>query len=87
MDHEFQPSLILCGEDDPVRRLKFAGKLETYRQLKGLTIARMAEKVGIPADTMERLLAGANAPNASNLKRIELTLEINFRPEDFEENM
>jgi transcriptional regulator with XRE-family HTH domain len=87
MPDQFQPSLILCGEDDPMRRLKFSGKLETYRQLKGLTIARFAEKVGIPADTMERLLAGSNAPNAANLKRIELALEINFRPEDFEENI
>jgi transcriptional regulator with XRE-family HTH domain len=85
MPDPFQPSLILCGGEDPVKHLKFAGKLETYRQLKGLTIAALAEKVKISADTMERLLAGQNAPNAVNLKRIELALEINFSPEDFEQ--
>jgi transcriptional regulator with XRE-family HTH domain len=69
-----------------MRHLKFAVKLDCYRRLKGLTITGMAALVKVDADTMERLLAGKNAPNASNLKRIERALEINFEPEDFEEN-
>lgn len=66
------------------RPFKFAGKLDIFRRMKGLTIAQLSAKVGVNPDTMERLLTGNNAPSASNLKRIELALDINFDPEDFE---
>jgi transcriptional regulator with XRE-family HTH domain len=66
------------------RPFKFAEKLDGYRRLKSLTIAALSAKVGVNADTMERLLTGQNAPSASNLKRIELGLDIQFTPEDFE---
>ena len=70
-----------------MRYLKFAGKLDTYRRLHSLTIAQLSAKVGVNADTMERLLTGENAPNAANLKRIEKGLGIQFEPEDFEEEV
>ena len=68
-----------------MRALKFAGKLDVYRRMKGLTIAGLSAKVGVHPDTMERLLAGKNAPSAGNLKRIEIGLGIQFEPSDFEE--
>lgn len=68
-----------------MRTLKFAGKLDVYRRLKALTIVELAEKVRVPAATMERFLTGHNAPSAATLKRIERGLGIDFDPEDFEE--
>jgi len=68
-----------------LRSLRFGGKLDTYRRLKGLTIAELSERVGIPGATMERLLTGRNAPCAATLLRIMRTLEIHFEPEDFEQ--
>lgn len=68
-----------------MRTLKFAGKLDVYRRMKGLTIAELSAKVGVNPDTMERLLTGKNAPSAANLKRIEIGLAIQFEPSDFEE--
>lgn len=56
--------------------LKFAGKLQTYRALKGLTVQRLAQVCGVNPDTMERLVEGRNAPNAPTLKRIERSLDI-----------
>lgn len=70
-----------------MKTLKFASRLNDYRRLKGITIAELAEKVGVSANTLERLLTGHNAPSAATLKRIERGLEINFEPEDFEEEM
>lgn len=69
-----------------MKTLKFAGKLDIYRRLHGLTIAELSAHVKVNADTMERLLTGKNAPSAANLKRIEIALGIQFTPEDFEEN-
>jgi transcriptional regulator with XRE-family HTH domain len=85
MSKDFQPALILCGEEDSVKALKFAGKLEVYRRMKGLTIAELSAKVKVHPDTIERLLSGKNAPSAANLKRIELGLDIQFEPDDFEQ--
>jgi transcriptional regulator with XRE-family HTH domain len=67
------------------KSLKFAGKLDSYRRMKDLTIAQLSAKVKVDPDTMERLLAGRNAPNAINLLKIMRALEIVFEPEDFEE--
>lgn len=85
MDHPRQPATFLCEAQEIMKALKFAGKLETFRRLKGLTVAALAANVGVDADTMERLLSGKNAPNALNLKKIERGLGIEFEPEDFEE--
>lgn len=79
-----QPSLFFCSGCQVSRPFKFAEKLDSFRRMKGLTIAALSAKVGVSPDTMERLLTGQNAPSASNLKRIELGLEIQFCPEDFE---
>lgn len=67
-----------------MKTLKFAGKLDVFRRMKGLTVAQLAAMVKVDPDTMERLLSGRNAPNAANLKRIEINLDIQFEPEDFE---
>ena len=85
MPDDCQPSSILCAGCPMKKPLKFAGKLNAYRQMKGLTIARLSAIVGVDADTMERLLAGQNAPNAANLTRITRGLDIMFEPDDFEE--
>jgi transcriptional regulator with XRE-family HTH domain len=81
---DFFPDVV-CRCCEKMKHLKFAAKLDTYRRLKGLTISALSAKAGVDADTMERLLAGRNAPNAANLKRIERSLDINFDPEDFEQ--
>jgi transcriptional regulator with XRE-family HTH domain len=67
------------------RTLKFAEKLNSFRLMKNLTVAQMSAIVRVDPDTMERLLAGRNAPNAVNLVKIMRGLEIVFEPEDFEE--
>lgn len=68
-----------------MKTLKFAGKLDVFRRMKGLTIAELAALVKVDPDTMERLLAGRNAPNAANLIRIMNGLGVTFEPEDFEQ--
>ncbi len=80
-----QPSLFLDRTERAMRTLKFAGKLDVYRRMNGLTIAELSAKVGVHPDTMERLLTGKNAPSAANLKRIEIGLGIQFEARDFEE--
>lgn len=67
------------------RPLNFAGKLDVYRRMKGLTIAALAAKTKVNPDTMERLLAGRGHPSARNLKLIELALNVQFEPDDFDE--
>ncbi len=79
-----QPSSFFCPGCGMKRPLKFAGKLDDFRRMKGLTIARLSAIVGVDADTMERLLSGQNAPNAKNLIKIMRGLEVTFEPEDFE---
>lgn len=74
-----------CRGDAFMKTLKFACKLDVFRRLKGLTIVAMARKCDVDEDTMERLLSGRNAPNASNLLKIMRGLEITFEPTDFEE--
>lgn len=63
--------------------LKFAGKLDLFRHMKGWTIREMAEKVQVSADRMEYLLAGNHEPKAGDIVRIMKYLEIKFEPEDF----
>lgn len=84
MSEPLQPSLFFCPGCQVSRPLKFAEKLDHFRRLKSLTIARLSAITGVDSDTLERLLAGSNAPNAVNLKKIERALDINFDPEDFE---
>ncbi len=84
MPDPLQPSLFFCPECLMSRPLKFAEKLDSFRRMKGLTIAAMSAKVGVDPDTMERLLAGKNAPNAINLIKIMNGLEVVFEAEDFE---
>jgi len=64
--------------------LNFATKLDIYRRMKRLTIAGLAEKVGVTADRMEKLLSGDHEPRGGDVVRIERRLEIYFEPEDFE---
>lgn len=66
--------------------LKFGGKLDLYRRLKRLTIAQLAEKIGVSADRMENLLAAKHEPRASDIIRIQNTLDIFFEVEDFVED-
>lgn len=69
--------------------LKFAGKLDMFRVMKGWTIRTMAEKIWgstTPAnmDRMEYLLAGKHEPKAGDIVRIERRLDIRFEADDFE---
>ena len=63
--------------------LKYAGKLDVYRRLKGLTICALAEKVGVTGDRMENLLAGQHEPRAGDIVKIERRLNIQFEEGDF----
>ena len=67
-----------------IMTLKFAGKLDLFRRMKGWTIREMAEKVQVSADRMEYLLAGKHEPKAADIIRIMKYLGIVFDPEDFE---
>lgn len=64
--------------------LKFSGKLNTFRRMKGWTISFMAEKVGMASDHLEYLLTGKHEPLAGDVVRLERKLEIQFEIEDFE---
>lgn len=64
--------------------LKFSGKLDMLRRMKGWSIRQMAEKVQVSPDRMEYLLAGKHEPKAGDVVRIMKHLEIQFEPEDFE---
>src|SRR6185436_6491279 len=77
---------ILAQLEKPMkdRRLTPSTKLNAFRSLKGLTIGAMARKSGIAEKTMERFMAGQNAPTAASLMRIMRSFDISFDPEDFE---
>ncbi len=64
--------------------LKFSGKLQTFRAMKGWTISQTAEKVGMTADHLEYLLTGKHEPLAGDIVKIERRLGVQFEPEDFE---
>lgn len=68
--------------------LTFGAKLDLIRRALGLTRAEFAVKCGIKERTMDRLLAGENAPSARNLflivTRAGISLDA-FGPEDFTE--
>ena len=64
--------------------LNFGVKLDTFRRMKRLSISQLAEKVGVPHERMENLLAGEHEPRAGDIVRIERRLDIYFDPEDFE---
>lgn len=66
-----------------LRTLKFGGKLDLYRRMKGLSIAALAEKVGVTPERMEDLLEAQHEPRAGDVVRIMLALDIRFEPEDF----
>ena len=68
-----------------IMTLKFAGKLDLFRRMKGWTIREMAEKVHISVDRMEYLLTGKHQPLAADILRIMKYLDITFEPEDLEE--
>lgn len=68
-----------------IMTLKFAGKLDLFRHMKGWTIREMAEKAHISTDRMEYLLAGKHQPLTADAVRIMKYLGIRFEPEDFEE--
>lgn len=67
-----------------LRALKFGGKLDLYRRMKGLSISALAEKVGIKPDRMEDLLEATHEPRAGDIIRIQNALDIRFDAEDFE---
>lgn len=66
--------------------LKFRGKLDLYRRMKGLKIGDMANLCGLKAERMEDILEGSHAPRPGDVIRIMDGLGIRFRPEDFEES-
>lgn len=68
-----------------MRVLKFRGKLDIFRRLKGLKIGALAETCGISSERMEDILEGHHAPCAADVLRIQLALGISFEPSDFEE--
>lgn len=63
--------------------LKFSGKLNLYRRMKGWTIRQMAERIGMSADHLEYLLTGLHEPLGGDVVLIERSLDIQFDPEDF----
>lgn len=65
--------------------LRFSGKLDLYRRMHRLSIAALAEKVGVSASRMEDLLEGKHEPRAGDIVRIMDALGIFFDPEDFSE--
>lgn len=67
-----------------MRTLKFSGKLDTFRRLKGWTIRQSAEKIGVTPDHLEYILSGKHEPLAGDIVKIERRLGIQFEPEDFE---
>lgn len=67
--------------------LKFSGKLDIYRRLKGWTIAKMAEKIGVSSVHLEYLLTGKHIPLGVDVVRIERALDIRFEVSDFEDGI
>ena len=65
-------------------QLNFRVKLDLYRRMKRMTISALAEKIGVPHDRMENLLAAEHEPRGGDVVRIERALDIYFEPEDFE---
>lgn len=65
--------------------LRFALKLRLLLDMKGLTVAMAAQKVGVTKERMEDLLSGAHAPLAPDTIRLVNGLGIHFLPTDFEE--
>lgn len=75
---------IYAGFGEGFMTLKYSGKLDLFRRMKGWTIRQMAEKIGVTPDRMEYLLAGKHEPKAADIIRTMKRLEITFEPEDFE---
>ena len=75
---------IYSGFGEGFMTLKYSGKLDLFRRMKGWTIRQMSEKIGVTPDRMEYLLAGKHEPKAADIIRTMKRLEITFEPEDFE---
>lgn len=84
MPRSRQPEPFFGAARYVVFPLKFSGKLQLYRQMKGWTIRQLAEKVGLKADHLEYVLTGKHEPGAGDIVKIERRLGIQFEPEDFE---
>ncbi len=68
--------------------LRFGGKLDLIRRAKGVTLAALAAKSGVPERTVERICAGQSAPCAAHFVRLVKTLNVDLdaiEPEDLEE--
>ena len=64
--------------------LRFSGKLDVYRRMKGLTISELAQALRCDPKHMEYLLTGKHQPKPGEVLRMMDVLEIQFQPEDFE---
>lgn len=67
--------------------LRFSGKLDIYRRMKGLTISALAKKLSFDPGHLEYLLEGKHQPRAWEAFRIMETLKIEFSSKDFEEGL
>ena len=73
-----------------MRVLRFGGKLDLIRRAKGVTLAALSAKSGVPERTVERICAGQGAPCAAHFVRLIKTLGIDIdaiEPEDLEESL
>ena len=59
-------------------------RIRHRRWMVGITQQQLAEKVGVPMDRMEDLLAGEHEPRAGDIVRIERALNVSFEGSDFE---
>lgn len=87
MPHCCQPQPFFCRAECAMRSLKFSGKLQTFRAMKGWTIRQTAEKIGMDVDHFEYILTGRHEPLAGDIIKIERRLGVQFEPEDFEEGI
>lgn len=61
-----------------MRTLGFGGKLDLIRKAAGLTIGETSRKSEVPEKTLERILAGKNAPSAAHFVRLVKAFNISM---------
>lgn len=78
-----QPRPMPRGLEPAEIPLRFALKLRMHLDMKRLTVAQAAEKVGVTKERMEDILSGAHQTETPDILRIMYGLGIYFEPEDF----
>jgi hypothetical protein len=72
--------------EEAMGTLKFSGRLDNLRRLKGWTFPQMAKKIwgdDTHSGHLEYLLSGKHQPLAYDIVLIERRLDVQFDPEDF----